>query len=121
MTVYLYDFDKLEYRNPTNPHFRFRKVKPLEVRCHNLKIYENTSDDWTYEFQIVGGDGTWFSTQYHWALVVDSEENRAHIAEAERLSKERDEIMTAYNDAEHKVQTARKVHMKAKRGTDDEK
>ena len=110
MTIYLFDSDKLYYKSPASPSFAWRKVEPRTLRCHNVKVCRLTAHDWLYEFQIVGGDDTWFFTRYDWALIVDSPENLSYLARAEHLQTELDQVMRAQRAAKACIQNVRTVY-----------
>lgn len=110
MTTYLFDSDKLYYKSPALPNFAHRKVEPRTLRCHNVTVRRLTANDWLYEFQIVGGDDTWFFTRYDWALIVDSPENLSYVARAEHLQTELEQVMRVQRAAQARIQNVRTVY-----------
>jgi hypothetical protein len=106
MTVYLYNYDKLYYKQPINPSFGHRKVESMTLRCHNVtKVGGNFVGGTTYDFQLVGGDGTWFRTNYDWALVEDTPENLAQYEKWKNMQREWMEIQRRASTEHDKIRT----------------
>jgi|ERR1700682_4424612 len=69
-------------------------VKELTLECYDIQAdaRPNIVGTTSWEFKIVGRGNQVFRTSYEWALVVNTPENLALIAEFEEIHRQRDSL-----------------------------
>jgi hypothetical protein len=79
-------------------------VKELTLECYDIQpINPNLIGGSQWKFKVVGRGDQKFITSYNWALVEDTPENLALIAEFEEIHRQREALQTKASEVFNRI------------------